>query len=133
MNSLSWFLYFADVFSGLAFFTGIIGFFLLIPSIGMLIAGKFVPWEYGRNNDQAEVKKSRTLVGNFGVGGIIVGFLLMLMSTLTPSTQTMYMIAASEIGETVVTDPKNVEIIDELRNSILYSLRGYQGKKNETK
>lgn len=134
MNSLSWFLYFADVVGSLATFTGVAGSLLIMSSIPMVISGKFVPWANPFHTyDPEEVKKARTLIGNFGIGGLAMGFLLVLMSTLIPSKQTMYMIAASEIGETVVTDPKNAEIIDELRNSILYSLRSYQEKKNETK
>lgn len=38
----------------------------------------------------------------------------------------MYMIAASEIGETVVTSPEGKEVFGELKDTILFKLKELQ-------
>lgn len=94
MNTLSWFLYFADIIPSL----GIVcfGVALLLFAGAALIGGMAldsndddVPpqfWKYWR----------RTVVG------VVV---LLLIAVATPSKNTLYAIAASELGEQVLDSP----------------------------
>lgn len=45
------------------------------------------------------------------------------LSLLTPSSKTIYMIAASEAGETIVTSPEAREIFDDLKEVIKLKLK----------
>ena len=56
---------------------------------------------------------------------------MMFLSTLVPSERTMYMIAASEIGETIVTSPEAEEVFGELKDTILFKLNELQGENKD--
>lgn len=85
MNNLSWFLYLADVLSNLQVF-------LFLSGLFVLLAGGFgclVLWE------EYEVRWPMSIV-------IPLSFLLLLGSIVIPSKETMYAIAASQVGETII-------------------------------
>lgn len=90
MNSLSWFLYFADVLPSFAHLCGgisIVGFcFLGFFTLVMIVNDEGIP---------AGWKKTLQW-------GIPVGTVLILVGTLIPEKNTLYAIAASEMGEKVV-------------------------------
>jgi heme/copper-type cytochrome/quinol oxidase subunit 2 len=48
---------------------------------------------------------------------------LLIIFTLSPSSDTLYLIAASELGEEVVTNPEVVEVATELKDIILDKIR----------
>jgi hypothetical protein len=104
MNDLSWFLYLAGVAPNIA---GTLGFFAIIlgiasiPAIGFRIAAGF-------NCDLEDQRDVQILRLSKRLGFIvpILCVLLAVVSALIPSKETFYLIAASEIGEQVVKDPR---------------------------
>lgn len=137
MNSLSWFIYLADILGNVSGILGVLGFFGTILGIIGIVSGRFVVWDkhYKDADTNERLDKSRTTIGNYGIrlffAGIIFGFL----AAIIPSQKSMYMIAGSEIGETVITHPDTVEVYHEVRDIILEKLREYNTKevKIETK
>jgi len=103
MNSLSWFLYFADAAPNLAqTISGIcIGAVVL-----MAIAFIFLPIisDFG----EKEVKiPFKTVLITATVG--------LVLASLIPKEKTFYLIAGSEAGEYVVTSPEGQEIINDIK------------------
>lgn len=104
MNDLSWFLYLAGVapqFAGTAGFFAILFGLASLPSFFLYAYATFeCNIEYEK--DKRVLKASRFFVRLFPTLCVI----LALVSTLIPSKETFYLIAASEIGEQVVKDPR---------------------------
>jgi hypothetical protein len=101
MNSLSWLIYFAEVFGSLKFF--ILAFSILC------LAGLFsrMLWVIRYNSDNREYSamyKGRPDVKNYKNNFLYFVFCAVgiLISSFVPSKQTIYLIAASEIGEQAV-------------------------------
>lgn len=96
MNTLSILLYLADIFSsltdiaGVLFSVALIGLIILLVVRGVSIA----------DSTLAEVDNKKSTL-NFLVITLVTGFLLVFV----PSKDTMYLIAASEIGEDVIESP----------------------------
>ena len=94
MNSLSWMLYLADVVGSAGKLFGIIGFlgaagfaFATLASLGMMSDG-----------EHEDAARCKTVAGWLAV----IGFPSLLLSILAPSSDTIYAIAASEMGETAL-------------------------------
>jgi Na+/melibiose symporter-like transporter len=111
MNNLSWFLYFADVLPYLSRAIGIISL-LSIWVIGMVIVYVIVEDKYPRIFGQKVVIFITILVVFFGISSLFI-----------PSKQTIYLIAASEIGETVVKTPEAQEMLDDVHKIIKLQLK----------
>lgn len=54
---------------------------------------------------------------------LTIGIIALTMSILMPSKDVLYLIAASELGEEVVTNPEVVEVATELKDIILDKIR----------
>jgi heme/copper-type cytochrome/quinol oxidase subunit 2 len=52
--------------------------------------------------------------------------ILVIIFTLSPSSDTLYLIAASELGEEVVTNPEVVEVATELKDIILDKIKSIE-------
>lgn len=92
MNGLSWFLYFVDISSGLRAF-------LWILFVGSIIAMVIVPKKgvdiFSDEHDSPFQGVTRPIIW--------VGFILFAIFALAvPSKDTLYLIAASELGEQVI-------------------------------
>lgn len=99
MNSLSWFLYFAGVVGGLK--TGLAIFGTIVLILGTIISA--IVWaEY-------EVKWPAYTT-------VLVGPLLLVLSALTPSQNTMYAIAASEMGEKALESMSSTKAMQALES-----------------
>lgn len=124
MNSLSWLIYAADV-------VGRAGAMFVMAGVGLLIAGVVTSivgrttWSYYGvgPEERAESEKFRKSLAKTGPRLITLGLVLFLSSAMIPSRSTIYMIAASEIGETVVTSPDAVEMMGDLRTIIKSKLK----------
>lgn len=132
MNSLSWFIYLADILgnvSGVLTTFAVLG--ILSGAFGILV-GKFVVWDTRGHTDskKEELANSRTLIGNYGLRFFVLGMIFAFVAMIIPSSKSMYMIAGSEIGETVVTHPETVEVYHEVRDIILDKLREYNIKED---
>src|SRR5688572_4893291 len=102
MNNLSWMIYFAGVCDSTAFATGFLSCMLFIAVIGLTVAyivGKSDP-------DDSECQS----VGRVGKAGLKIAMpvwiVCVLLSWLLPSKETVYAIAASEMGEEVIKTPE---------------------------
>lgn len=103
MNSLSWFLYLADVVPMLGFAIGQI-------AIGAAVLGVFgFGFWFVIAADEKDAPKPP--LKRFIAVVVIMG----IIGALTPSKQTIYLIAGSEAGEYVVTSPEGQEIINDIK------------------
>ncbi len=91
MNQLSWFLYFADIASNLQIFLSVLIFCTMVPAGVICIASA----EDDDDNTRRRLLRSAAF---FAVLALLMGVILVLL----PSKDTMYAIAASEIGERVL-------------------------------
>jgi hypothetical protein len=109
MNNLSWIIYLAGVVGDLknvllfaAFTTGFCGLGCII-GYAVHQGEEDAPWLF----------RSRWLLFL-----LALPFLLGLIGSMIPTERTIYMIAASEFGETVVTDPRSRKLMDDLYRAI---------------
>lgn len=113
MNSLSWFLYLADVIPMFGFIVGEAAIIVLI--IGGFIIALWFYASFGEEDaPKPPVKRYIALVTVLGVIGM-----------LTPSKETIYLIAGSEAGEYVVTSPEGQEIINDIKTIIKGQISSY--------
>lgn len=128
MNSLSWFLWLAEVADkvyGIAQVWGIIFSLGLLAMIGVATITSFVlasnEWEA---KDRKPIERSRSLAFKlaftFGFFGIVCGTIY----SLIPSQRTLYTILASEVTEKL----SNTKIATELGADAQEVLRGYLKK-----
>ena len=109
MNTLSWFFYLASALPSLATFAEKTGVLLLILCL-VYIA-------YYKAKDYPFQGISSGVV-SFPYKATVFALCLFLVSALTPSEKTIYMIAASEMGGEVVQSQEAKELYDDLRSII---------------
>lgn len=120
MNTLSWLIYAADVLGsvkGLLIAVAIVG--MIVLSVAMLAAAIGASEPYPAVPAGTWKKPLR-----FMWVPIVAG----LIAALIPSTRTLYMIAASEAGEAVVTSPDAIEMMGDLKAIIKQKLKAELGE-----
>lgn len=132
MNGLSWFLYLADVVGNVSIMFIIFAVILFFVSGIGIVVGKLVPWDYRLATDEVEAKKSRENFGKIGVRGFIIALVLSTTAALIPQKTTMYMMAASEMGEMIVQTETGKEIFGELKSTVIDQLRELRSKDSST-
>ena len=100
MNSLSWFIYFADVLPAFASGVTFTFFFILVGSVFL---NAFQILELG-------VKKYLWIT--------ILSVVILIVNNLIPSQTTLYAIAASELGEDVYKSEQGQKIVKQLSDWI---------------
>lgn len=113
MNSLSWLIYAAGVVQSANFVVGslvilILPLLTLFKMLGMFenTDYKFVKGEYSK----VEMGEDKL---PFSVRQLIAAwFVLAFIGIITPSRQTVILIASSEYGEKILNNPKITEIVD---------------------
>lgn len=131
MNALSWFLYAADVLSKIGMMFGGIGALSLILGVIFVIPGYMVVWTAYSYSDKDQINKSKAAFAWLAPRMIASGFILLMISMTIPAKQTMYMIAASEMGEMVVQTEQAQEVFSELKDTVIHQLRSVRGVKGE--
>lgn len=118
MNTLSWLIYASEVFDNLRTCIGIAiaSIMFLIPVL-CLKAGHNTDFGDGKPGDW---KKPLVLLW--------IPAVLAILLSLTPSARTIYMIAASEAGEAVVTSPDAIEMMGDLKAIIRKRLKDELGE-----
>lgn len=118
MNTLSWLIYFAEVLGNLrgvlvggAILSGI------LIGIRSLTAGLQSDFGDGKPGEWIRALRYCWVVAAFAV-----------VAALMPSTKTLYLIAASEAGETVVTSPDAIEMMGDLKAIIKKKLKEELGE-----
>lgn len=109
MNTLSWFFYLASVVPSLSALCVLLG--LLLLGINLFFQ---VFYFFETNN----TRKVEDTVWTFKFRIPLIAFSMFMVAVLTPSEKTIYMIAASEIGEEVVQSQEAKELYDDLRSII---------------
>lgn len=137
MNSLSWLVYFSNVIPNIGAFMLIVGVLSIFTSgvAAAICAGIHSENSHGRYGGEPKYARAQDYFNQkkwkFWIKTASVGLLMMFLSTLVPSERTMYMIAASEIGETIVTSPEAEEVLGELKDTILFKLNELQEEKKD--
>lgn len=129
MNSLSWMLYAADAVGGIAFVVSALGLFAFTYGMWMYVFSYTRPDReerhvYSSREDDFESRRAERVAYRpvakrilfAGITGMVAGALL-------PSSSTVYLIAASEAGETIVTSPEAKEVFDDLKTIIKSKLK----------
>lgn len=121
MNSLSWLLYFADVGVSIAAFTIFVG--IISVTIGVVISIiSYIPWtRYSYHSDSywTQLENLQNNLKKLGPKTVLISFVFIFIAILVPSRQTIYMIAASEMGEKAYNSPEGQEVINNLKQIIL--------------
>lgn len=123
MNSLSWFLYLADVIGNVK---GVLILFAIIFGMGSL--GWLVAKACVAADDDESAKKFAHFMRFVPWIFVSVTFL----TAIIPSRDTIYLIAGSEAGEAVVTSEAGQEILDDIQEVIRYQLGELKGTENKS-
>lgn len=122
MNDLSWWVYLADVFDsagGFMIFLTVVTGIIAIVSIVLYIIALY-------DNTEA-LAASRMefmrLTGRAWKLALTGFFLFSILVLLMPDKQTMYLILASEMGETIITNPESQEIFRDMKAYIKDNLQ----------
>lgn len=102
MNSLSWMIYFADVVGGALVILGLLMFATAIFAGGATAIGFFKREEnrsYGAEDRDFQAGQRLFVAGR---GKLWIPLVLAIAVVFTPSRETIYAIAASEMGETAL-------------------------------
>lgn len=121
MNDLTWFLYFVDVSQRVM--PLVIMFGISLIGIGFIIPPKGVkPFEQGHDFPFQGIGRLKNV--------FIGWFVALIFAVMIPSEDTLYMMAASEGGEAVVTSPQGKEVLDKI-NTIINNQLDELAKKKE--
>ena len=125
MNSLSWLIYVGDVVSGISFTVGFMGFFAVVTGCACFISGlvRVRKWSWDSDEEYQQKKAAQKSVRSLAKPLLIAGPIAFLVASFIPSSKTIYMIAASEVGETVVTSPESLEILGDVKALIKKRLK----------
>lgn len=127
MNGLSWLIYAASVADGLkagfvigAFVSGFIGILLLV-------FGFDIPYRYSWMQDEewAEQKARPGFLRLLAKRVIGVAIACIFLTAITPSSQTMYLMAASQVGQQVANSPDGQEMLGQIKTIIKHKLTEY--------
>lgn len=123
MNTLTWFLYFASIPNKIIGLNFLFGFGLIAATISCLIS--YAHWDkYPSESQKMITFKLITLTKKI----VIAFFITLTFWFIFPPERTMYYMAASELGEKVVTDPQAIEILGDLKTII----KGYAQEYRDT-
>lgn len=113
MNSLSWMIYLAEVVGS---FKNLLIAIAVISAIGIPCFTIFFGMAADVGDmEEGSYKKPLRFIWLPLVAGLI--------ASLTPSTKAVYLIAASEAGETVIKSPEAVEMFNDLKTIIRQKLK----------
>ena len=125
MNSLSWMIYLTEVVSRLVPLATVGGVFLLVGGMAAAFLGS-IGWSYySWDGPEARAKGDALQVSlrKWGIRAISFAPILIAVALLTPTAKTVYLIAASEAGEAVVTSPEAKEMLGDLKEIIRKRLK----------
>lgn len=114
MNNLSWFIYLAELIPSIRGSIIIWAFLaIILLAIYSLFIGHKIDMAYHNDDDNyRDTLKSR--LASVLKKAVVTIIVLWTVAILLPSKQTLYMIAASEVGEKVATSPQAQEIMKDI-------------------
>ncbi len=133
MNSLSWLIYAGDLLEKAATFIAVIGIGSIVGA-GVMMAWCFMSADFRKIDLRYPLGEdtkviSEDIAGKYrlakvaGIAGVCIALLAGSISVVIPSKSTVYMIAASEMGEKVVTTPEAKEMLGDLREVIAKQIK----------
>lgn len=125
MNNLSWFLYFGDVFGNVSLVFG-----LAAGLTFSYVAFWFIAT--AMHNDSHERRYDKVFKQYPSFWYFTPVFVFAIMSAIFPSKETIYMIAASETAEMVITSEDGQEMINDVKNVIKLQLKKLQEPETKT-
>lgn len=140
MNTLSWLIYGGDLAEGLKTLAIMAGLFAVIVSAACFFFG-LASADFGkldvRYADSAEersaakdlVNRRYRLAKVAPLTGLPIAFIFAAVAAAIPSKATIYMIAASEMGERVVSQPEAKEMLGDLREVIAKQIKKLRDEK----
>ena len=126
MNSLSWFLYLAEVLPNLAGTIVALSVLLTVAITITSVVRTMVVVDSGMTLTTR--KAGYKLIWGFWGKTVIPLLLLGTLMNLIPSRETIYLIAGSEAGEAVVTSTEGQEILNDIKEVIRYQLGELKGE-----
>lgn len=116
MNTLSWLIYAADALQNVAVILTLVA---SLTAVGLCIAALMIGLM-----DADSYKETRP-VGRWKrpLWWVAAPVAVLIFAALMPSSRTMYLIAASEAGETIVTSPDAIEMMGDLKAIIKKRLK----------
>lgn len=117
MNSLSWLIYGAEVIPSIGNLAGVVG---AISGLGWIALNGITAIARGHHNDMSRYYKGDPIKGVRREHGFVMPRLWILpvvvlaVATVIPSKQTIYMIAASEMGQKVYETPATQGLLGDL-------------------
>ena len=127
MNSLSWFLYLAEVLPQLAHNVTVLSTILFFALTIVSIVRTAAIADGSGMSLSARKNEYRGIWGFWGKTAVPL-LVLGLSMTLIPSKETIYMIAGSEAGEAVVTSETGQEILNDIKEVIQFQLSELKGE-----
>jgi hypothetical protein len=122
MNTLSWLIYAADALVSIKTIFGTAAIILLISTV-IILAAALIVGACGEADDDDDARAfSRHSFRYFRIGLPIV-IIASFLYAMIPTANTIYMIAASEAGEQIVTSPGAVEMMGDLKAIIKKKLK----------
>lgn len=120
MNTLSWMIYAAEVCDRVQGAAGFISFMFGILG-GACVVALWI------TNFAAEGGPSKAVIAMMTALFFFIEIPLIGAASFIPSSRTIYMIAASEAGMTVVSSPEAKEMLDDLKSIIRKKLKAELG------
>lgn len=112
MNSLSWFLYLANVVSNLS---PVLFYMIFVCGVSFVI----LSFVYTETHNEGTRKKAAFYLNRI----FIVVLVLLGCLTILPSKETVYAIAASEFGESILTSEAGQQVLSALKEWTLSQLK----------
>jgi len=122
MNDLTWFLYFVDISQNITPLVALFGLALLCIGFGIPPKG-VEPFGY----DHEFPFQGAGRLKNWFICWVVATFIVCLI----PTKETLYMMAASEAGETALKSPQGKEVLDKIDLIINNQLDELAKKKEE--
>lgn len=128
MNSLSWFLYFAEVVPSIAKLILALSLIGLLAVFVLLFVANFTTanrWDSPETVEQ-KIAFKKFVFGKFWKVVISACIAGLFISALIPSKTTLYLIAGSEAGGTVVTSEEGKEVLNDIKLIIKQQIKSYK-------
>jgi len=106
MNGLSWMIYLANIASGLSVFLGWLIAISIMLTILLTLTTLVANFAEGVNASNEFKRQSQKWATRFGILFLVFGTL----ETFTPNRQTVLLVAASEIGQRVMTSERMAQV-----------------------
>ena len=117
MNNLSLLIYLADVVNSASNTSEIVSF---MSGLALLF---LIPFSICYISDKYAEEEAKVLVKKLVKYVCILFVVSVLITIIAPNKDTMYLIAASEAGEAVLTNPEVIEIMDVIKDYLLEQIK----------